>query len=47
MSFTIVPILLIYLVPTIFIVWSILTIIKQQRENNELLKEVIQKLKDK
>lgn len=47
MSFTIVPILLIYVVPTIFIVWSILTIIKQQRENNELLKEVIQKLKDK
>lgn len=46
MSFAIIPAILFYVIPIIFVVWSLLTIIRQQKENNESLKEIIEKLKE-
>lgn len=46
MSFTLIPILFFYVIPVVFVVWSVLTIIKQQKENNQVLKEIIKVLKE-
>lgn len=42
--FALLPILLFYVLPAAFIVWAVLTIIRLQKENNTLLRDLKEKL---
>jgi hypothetical protein len=46
--FDIMPLLgiLFYLIPTVFVVWFLISFLKTQRERNNILREISEKLED-
>jgi hypothetical protein len=46
-SFALIPLLVFYLVPIAFVIWFAITFIKVQRERNDILRKISDRLKNK